>query len=142
MKNYGISRIDQPKKKNHGWYVRITYAGKSHSKFFSDKLLGGKKKSFEQAREHRDKLFSRLPKSKQQAMMGWRKPGEIKQSGVVGVTHVLHREGEAAYHYWQASWKDRNGNPRSAKFSFNRYGQEKALELAIRARRNRKRPKV
>ena len=60
--NYGISRIDQPDKKNHGFYVRITYRGKTTQKFFPDKACGGKTKAQKMAREFRDKVFNRLPK--------------------------------------------------------------------------------
>ena len=40
-KHKDISRIDQPKKNHHGWYVRIRFEGKYHTKFFSDSKHGG-----------------------------------------------------------------------------------------------------
>jgi hypothetical protein len=40
--NDGISRIDQPEKHNHGWFVRVRLKGKTTSKFFADKLHRGK----------------------------------------------------------------------------------------------------
>jgi hypothetical protein len=54
--NYGISRIDQPEKANHGWYVRIMSKGRKEQKFFSDKLHGGRESALEVARKHRDGL--------------------------------------------------------------------------------------
>lgn len=48
----GISRIDQPSKHNHGFYVRITRKGKQFAKFFSDKKNGSKSKALEAAKAH------------------------------------------------------------------------------------------
>lgn len=62
---YGISRIDQPEKKNHGWYVRVTYKGRTEQKFFADKAHNGKAKALVSAREHRDKLVDLLPENRQ-----------------------------------------------------------------------------
>ena len=64
---YGISRIDQPEKKNHGWYVRVTYTGKTEQKFFADKAHGSKPKALKMAQEHRDHLVTLLPPARQEA---------------------------------------------------------------------------
>lgn len=64
---YGVSRIDQPAKKNHGWYVRITLKGKTEQKFFADKSNGGKPKGLKAAQEYRDHLVSLLPPARQES---------------------------------------------------------------------------
>lgn len=64
---YGVSRIDQPEKKNHGWYVRVTYKGKTEQKFFADKSNGGKTKALKAAQLHRDHLVTLLPPNRQEA---------------------------------------------------------------------------
>ena len=64
---YGVSRIDQPEKKNHGWYVRVTYKGKTEQKFFADKSNGGKSKALKGAQAHRDHLVTLLPPNRQEA---------------------------------------------------------------------------
>ena len=64
---YGISRIDQPEKKNHGWYVRVTFKGKTDQKFFADKAHGNKPKALKMAQEHRDHLVTLLPPARQEA---------------------------------------------------------------------------
>lgn len=64
---YGVSRIDQPEKKNHGWYVRVTYRGKTEQKFFADKSNGGKSKALKAAQAHRDHLVTLLPPNRQEA---------------------------------------------------------------------------
>jgi hypothetical protein len=58
--NYGISRIDQPEKANHGWYVRITKKGHTEQKFFADKSFGGRDPALENARVHRDLLKEKI----------------------------------------------------------------------------------
>ena len=131
--NYGISRIDQPDKKNHGYYVRITHRGKTTQKFFPDKACGGKSVALSDARKFRDKVFAKLPKARREAAQARRK--RIKQSGVVGVTHVISKSvAGKVYEYWQAAWTER-GRRKTAKFSIARYGDKKALELAKKARR-------
>ncbi|MDF1860713.1 MAG: AP2 domain-containing protein [Verrucomicrobiales bacterium] len=132
--NYGITRIDQPEKKNHGYYVRITHKGKGHQKYFPDKASGGKSKALKAAKEHRDKLLSKMPKYKQEAAA--KKKRRIKQSGVTGVTHVVSNSPKGkTYQYWQAAWVDGGGKRKTAKFSISRYGNDKALDMAKKARR-------
>ncbi|MDF1851693.1 MAG: hypothetical protein P1U85_12725 [Verrucomicrobiales bacterium] len=132
--NYGITRIDQPEKKNHGYYVRITHRGKSHQKYFPDKASGGKTKALKAAKEHRDKLLSKMPKYKQEAAS--KKKRRIKQSGMTGVTHVVSKSTKGkTYQYWQAAWLDGDSKRKTAKFSISRYGNDKALDMAKKARR-------
>lgn len=131
--NYGITRIDQPEKKNHGYYVRITHRGKTHQKYFPDKSSGGKKKALLAAQAFRDGLLKKMPKYKQE--MAARKKRKALQSGVVGVTHVVSKVGDnKEYQYWQAAWADASGKRRTAKFSIGRYGKQKALDMAVKAR--------
>tara|TARA_R110000850_G_scaffold157962_4_gene282048 strand:- start:171 stop:608 length:438 start_codon:yes stop_codon:yes gene_type:complete len=133
--NYGITRIDQPEKKNHGFYVRITHRGKSHQKYFPDKASGGKSKALTAAKKHRDGLLTKMPKYKQEAAA--KKKRRIKQSGVTGVTHVVSKSPKGkVYEYWQAAWVDGADKRKTAKFSIGRYGNEKALNMAKKARRD------
>lgn len=133
--NYGITRIDQPEKKNHGYYVRITHRGKSHQKYFPDKALGGKTKALKAAKAHRDALLAKMPKYKQESAS--KKKRRIKQSGVTGVTHVVSKSPKGkVYEYWQAAWINDEGKRRTAKFSISRYGSEKALKQAVKARKD------
>ena len=135
--NYGISRIDQPEKKNHGFYVRITNKGKTSQKFFPDKSCGGKSKAQKMAKAFRDKIFKKLPKSRQSAAASRRK--RIKQSGVTGVTHVVSKSAAGkVYAYWQAAWTE-GTKRKTAKFSVTKNGDKKALELAIKSKRKAER---
>lgn len=130
---YGITRIDQPAKKNHGFYVRITHRGQNFQKYFPDKACGGKNKALAAAKTYRDQILSELPKSKQEAAARERR--KIKKSGVTGVTHVVSKSDKGkTYDYWQAAWTDKSNRRRTAKFSISRYGDNEALELAKKAR--------
>jgi hypothetical protein len=58
-----ISRVDQPNNSTAGFYVRVLIKNrkgvrKLHAKFFSDKVLGSKRKAFEAAEAHRDALVA------------------------------------------------------------------------------------
>ncbi len=133
--NYGITRIDQPEKKNHGYYVRITHRGKGFQKYFPDKSLGGKPKALKAAKDYRDALLKKMPKSKQESAS--KKKRKIKYSGVVGVTHVISKSPKGTvYEYWQAAWNDAEGRRRTAKYSISRYGDGKAQEMAKKMRRD------
>ena len=131
--NYGISRIDQPEKKNHGFYVRITNKRKTSQKFFPDKSCGGKAKAQKMAKSYRNKVFNKLPKARQAAAASRRK--RIKQSGITGVTHVVSKSAAGkVYAYWQAAWTE-GTKRKTVKFSVTKNGDKKALDLATKAKR-------
>ncbi len=126
---YGISRIDQPSRRSHGWFVRISSKGVLFSKFFSDKSHGGKAAALVLARKHRDALFKRMPKERIEAAFRRRK--KIKKSGTTGVTHVLvTSDAGKRYEYWQAAWRDEAGRRRTTKYSVLIHGNDGALALA------------
>lgn len=138
--NYAITRIDQPEKKNHGFYVRISHNKVSHQKYFPDKSLGGKKKALVAARSFRDELLKKMPDRKQEAAS--RKKRRIMHSGVTGVTHVMARSVNGKnYDYWQAAWIDVSNQLKTAKFSISRYGSDVALAMALQARKEGERGK-
>jgi len=61
-KHKDIARIDQESKRTHGWYVRVRFLGKTHSKFFSDRKCGGRYSSLLSAISWRDKTEKKLGK--------------------------------------------------------------------------------
>lgn len=127
--NYGISRIDQPEKRNHGWFVRITLKGVVNSKFFADKSCSGKSAALAAARRHRDSLVKKLPKDRLESLA--RRRRHIKKSGIKGITHVVTQDAAGhKYEYWQAAWRGRNDRRHSAKFSIAEHGEKRALDLA------------
>lgn len=132
--NYGISRIDQPDKRNHGYYVRITHRGSTVQKYFPDQSNGGKEEALDKARAFRDSVIAELPTVKQRQAARPRR--KTLSSGVTGVTHVVSRDpnGQIRYEYWQGAWTLPDGRRRTRKFSISRYGEEEALRMAVTAR--------
>jgi hypothetical protein len=78
-----ISRIDQPTKDTHGWYVRVLFNGVHRVKFFSDKVYGSKKKALDQAIEFRNKSEIELGKPRTDRLVIARNPRN--SSGIMGV---------------------------------------------------------
>ena len=59
VRRRGISRIDQPSTRTHGWVVRMHYHGRRdgsygprHQKFFGDATYGGKRKALRAAQAY------------------------------------------------------------------------------------------
>jgi hypothetical protein len=59
IRRRGISRIDQPSTRTHGWYVRSQFRdrqdgtnGPRYQKFFGDYSHGGKRKALQAARAY------------------------------------------------------------------------------------------
>lgn len=123
-----ISRIDQPHKHNHGYFVRVTRNGDTKSKFFPDKSSGGKRAALRAAKECNAELLNWAQAQKKKP----RKPTARNSSGIVGVNRAKNKNGEE---YWQASWVDGSGGRRNAKYSVKKYGEEKAKRLAKKARK-------
>jgi hypothetical protein len=63
VRRRGISRIDQPSTRTHGWFVRASFYKRRdgsylprHRKFFGDVTYGGKRRALGAAREYLAKL--------------------------------------------------------------------------------------
>jgi len=59
VRRRGISRIDQPSTRTHGWFVRAAFHKRQdgtyvprHRKFFGDMTYGGKRGALRAAREY------------------------------------------------------------------------------------------
>lgn len=136
-KTPGISRIDQPSHRTHGFFVRVHQLGKIHSAFFADKKHGGRKQALAAAQAHYFKLRKKLALPRHQSRR-WnaeviRRKGK---SGIQGVKRVVVRRASGwKSKAWVAIWSPKVGVVRRAQFSVWAYGEERAKQLAIRARR-------
>jgi len=132
----GISRIDQPEKRTHGFFVRVARKGKIHSAFFTDRQHGGKAKALAAAQQHRQKLLKKLGPPQQQLRRWWAELRRRKgSSSVVGVQKVvLNRRGKGPRVVWLATWSPQPYVSRRKSFSVNKHGAARAKRLAIRAR--------
>lgn len=124
----GISRIEQPKKKHFGYYVRLNWRGTQYAKFFADKKYGGPQQALKAAESYFDELDQQMPLDSQIGRMTVR-----NTSGIVGVSRTQSSSRGHRYEYWQARW-GYGCDRKSAKFSIHKYGEEEAKQLAIAAR--------
>ena len=131
-----ISRVDQFKKHQHGWLVRVMRNHITHQKFFSDGVFGSKSASLREAKIFRDELLQRYPPAPRGNMFN--KPNSRNTSGYPGVSRTgSYRKGHY-YKVWQASWILKPGGKRiTRKFGFSPNGrsERQAKRLAIKARR-------
>lgn len=129
----GISRIDQPEKHNHGWFIRLTCKGKRYSAFCADKQHGGKAKGLAKARLIYAKLAKEHPKmTRKEFAQVVRRPNK---TGIPGVTRLTKLVQGRKYDFWQATWSPEPGVVAKKAFSVDKYGVAKAKALAVRARK-------
>ncbi len=131
----GICRFDLDNRGAHGYMVRIMRRGRMYQEFFSDSVWGGKRLAKRAARERHAELSESLPASKPQK---GRKTVR-NTTGKVGVhlTQDVDRRNEGyEYAYWSyvASWVNPRKKRINVRFSWNKYGEDAAFEMACIAR--------
>jgi len=134
-----ISRIDIEKGKvgTHGWEVRITRRGKSVAKYFSDREHRGKRGSLTAAKAFRDEQIEKMrPYTRVELMKRAAKRSETV-TGVRLRENVVVKNGwQYTYKTWEASWTPAEGGKRiKRQFSINKYGDDQAYKLAVKARK-------
>lgn len=125
--DFGISRMDQPDKGNHGWYVKIRCAGEHHRKYFADNLHGGRDATLTEARKFRDELVASLPKEVQDRAK--RPPRESPKSGVPGIYYAYRKAGGKEYEGWEVCYQEK-GRSKRKWFGIKTHGIEEALKKA------------
>jgi hypothetical protein len=132
----GICRIDQPEKRNHGFFVRVMRKGKIHSAFFTDLKHGGKAQALAAAKLFYEELLAIVGPPKAKSRQWW---AEIRRrkgsSNVVGVQKIVDRRFRRPRIYWKATWSPEPYVVRRKWFSVKKFGAREAKQLAIRARR-------
>ena len=92
----------------HGWQVRLQRRGVKRTRFFSDRIHGGKRSALLVARAFRDELIKRMrpiPRKVQAKIKT-----ERNTSGRVGVSRVTTAgKYGLSYEFWQATWSPRPG---------------------------------
>jgi hypothetical protein len=132
----GVSRIDQPEKRTHGFFMRLQRNGKIHSAFFADKKHGGQAQALAAAQEHHRKLAAKLGTPVQMSRRDWAQFRRRKgSSSIVGVQKLVDRRSTRPRTYWKATWSPEPYVVRRKMFSAKKFGARKAKLLAIRARR-------
>jgi hypothetical protein len=125
VKHKDISRIDQDSKRTHGWYARISFHGKTYSKFFSDKKSGGKNIALLEALAWRDLTRAKIgkPPSDRHIVTVAR-----NNTGIVGI-----RLNEKMERY-EVSWVNPDGKQGKTTVSIKKRGKAAALKLAVQKR--------
>ena len=127
-KHKDIARIDQEEKRTHGWYVRVRFQGKTHSKFFSDGKCGGRYSSLLSALAWRDAIESKIGKKRTDKHIV---TVSNTKTGVVGV-----RLNEKLNRY-EVSWVNGLGKQGKTSVSITKHGEQKAFHLACAIRRTK-----
>jgi hypothetical protein len=124
-KHKDISRIDQESKRSHGWYVRVSFQGKDHNKFFSDKKNGGKESALLAAITWRNNTRDKIGKPQSDRNIT---TVSRNSTGIVGVS--LNKK----LNRYNVSWVDPEGHQGKTSISIKKHGKAAALKLAIQKR--------
>ncbi len=123
-----IARIDQESKRTFGWYVRVRFKGKTHSKFFSDKKNGGKNSALLAAITWRNKIRDKIgkPQTDRHVVTVASNP-----TGVVGVRLIekLNR--------YEVSWITKDGRQGKTSVSTKKHGKKAAFKRACEIRKQK-----
>ncbi len=132
-KHKDIARIDQESKRTHGWYVRVRYVGKIHSKFFSDRKHEGCNSSLLSAISWRDKTEKKLGKIRTNKHVV---TVSNSGTGVVGVrlNDKLNR--------YEVSWVTHLGKQGKTSVSISKHGKKAAFLRACAIRQEREKARL
>jgi hypothetical protein len=132
-KHKDIARIDQESKRTHGWYVRVRFQGKTHSKFFSDKKCGGRYSSLLAAIAWRDTTEKKLGKIRTNKHLV-----TVSNSGT-GVVGVRLNE---KFNRYEVSWVTTHGKQGKTSVSVRKHGKEGAFIKACAIRQKKERARL
>jgi hypothetical protein len=120
------------------FHVHFERKKRVYVKRFSNLQYGTERKALAAARKWRADQLAALPgfTRKEQAV----KPLANNTSGVRGVCRIEDRRVNAAGEplvlaYWSAYVVDESGRPRAKRFAIHRYGEQRAFDLAVAARK-------
>jgi hypothetical protein len=136
-----ISRIDQPKKRTHGWYVRVHFNRTTHTKWFGDATYGGPEEALAEAIQFRNETEARIGKPRtERTVVGAR---SRRGSRVVGVTRRQKRwgngNGEYVSEVFEVTWNPEPGRVSRTSVSIAKYGEEEAYRRAVAIRKAKER---
>jgi hypothetical protein len=138
----GISRIDSPLKKMHGWYVRVRYNKETKSKFVTDRQHGDREAALKAAVECRDEMERDLGKPRTDWVIVGRNPRN--PLGVAGVRRAVKKyKGKDGKIYenqvFEVSWNAGREKKGRTSVSIRKYGELRAFRMACAIRREKER---
>jgi hypothetical protein len=129
-----ISRIDQPHKKHHGYYVRVVFRGKQHSKFFGDKKFGDEEAALAAAIKYRNELEEELGKPRTDRVVV--APSDKKRAGIRRYMKPTRRNDKVHYSdVFEVTWCPEPGTVRRKRFYVKKLGEREAERRATEFRR-------
>jgi len=108
-----ITRIDQPGKRHHGWWVRLRWYGTCYQKWFPDKRNGGKSSALLAAVAWRNAKCDEIGKP-----LTWRTVvtcNPRSRSGIVGI--VIHKD------HCEITWAPLPNKVCRTKISIRKHGK-------------------
>lgn len=127
-----ITRTESTDGSTMGWNVRFRHTGRAESKFFSDRMYGGRENALVVARMYRDARLNQLGPQNPMRHIG--RMSSRNSTGLVGVCRTTCQTKGHDYDYWSAQWTLPDGRQCVRKFSINKYGEQEARKLAVQAR--------
>jgi len=138
----GVSRIDSPAKKMHGWYVRVRFNKQSKARFVPDKSHGGKESALSKAVELRDEFERELGRPRTDHQVVGNSPRNV--AGVVGVRRAVRKyKGKNGVIYfnevYEVTWNAGRERRGRTCVSIRKHGELKAFRMACAIRREKER---
>ena len=129
----GISRVDNPKRNSHGWYVRVRFKGENYSKFFSDSVHGGMDRALHKAVRYRNKLERDIGKPRTDRTLIV--TPTRNETGMIGVKKVAKGPSGA----YEVTWSPAPNVVSRTSVSIAKHGEEEAFRRARAIRRKKER---
>ena len=123
----GVTRIDDPGRHGVGFYARVTFNGKTHSKYFADAAHGGTEKAFGKALKWRNEKEKELGKPRTDRVV--QASGGRSRTGISGVYRSRNS--------YVVAWTPTPGVLRREFINVNDYGEKEALRRAVELRMKR-----
>jgi hypothetical protein len=138
----GVSRIDSPDKKMHGWYVRVRFNKQTLSKFVPDRLHGGTEAALGAAVECRDEFERKLGKPRTDWVIVGSNPRNAE--GVTGVRRAVkkYKGKDGTIHHnevYEVTWNAGRERKGRTSVSIRKYGEMRAFRIACAIRREKER---
>ncbi|MDQ3803157.1 MAG: AP2 domain-containing protein [Acidobacteriota bacterium] len=138
----GISRIDSPQKKTHGWYVRVRFNKQARARFIPDRAHGGKEAALVKAIECRDEMERELGRPRTDHQVVGSSPRNAR--GVAGVRRAVRKyrgKGGTVYlnEVYEVTWNAGRERRGRTSVSIRKHGERRAFRMACAIRREKER---
>lgn len=122
-----VTRIDQPDKRHHGWWVRLRWYGLYYQEWFPDKRNGGKFSALLAAVAWRNAKCDEIGKP-----LTWRTVVTRNPRNETGFMGIVSHNG-----HYEITWAPLPNKVNRTKISIRKHGAKKALAIARRIRKEK-----